>query len=75
MLFSACNEGLEEKFFAYDQGQQFEIPIVEDYNGHTVLDIALANHDQKKIENPWELLSKAYEIFSQDKKQTIFNIH
>jgi hypothetical protein len=44
-LFSVCKKGLQSDYNNFKKKIPFELPIVEDMMGHTVLDIALERHD------------------------------
>lgn len=71
-LFTVCNnEGLKEATQDYPEAQTFEVPILENARGHTVLDIALANHELRKIDLT-EVVSKLYEVIFNTKPSTIF---
>jgi hypothetical protein len=48
VLFSVCKKGLKKGSKYFKPGKPFELPIIEDMNGHTVLDIALERHDEYK---------------------------
>lgn len=47
-LFSVCKKGLPTEYKDFKKLEPFELPIVEDLRGHTVLDIALMRHGDYK---------------------------
>lgn len=71
-LFTICKKGLTEKHDVYKSGQPFEIPIIQDINGQTALDIAFSTEDQIDKIGLYRRLREVLNIFFKVRKDNIF---